>query len=308
MKFYFAPLEGVTGYIYRNAYNKFFGQEIDKYFTPFIVPTMNYCFTSKELNDIKPEHNKNMKVIPQILTNNVEYFLSTTEKLNEFGYDEINLNLGCPSGTVVSKFKGSGFLAKREELDMFLEEIFSRANCKISLKTRIGKDSPNEFYELIKIFNKYPLEELIIHPRIRQDFYKNTPNMEVFKDAIKLSKNPLVYNGDIFSVEDFKKFKSECPSIDTVMLGRGLMANPGLIGEIKEKSIDVAFLPLDSRQGNFYYLGFDYFMRNTNTNLAFPMHFWRTYSLSQKLKNSPYATSYKDKIIDINSEGETFNI
>lgn len=198
---------------------------------------MNYCFTSKELNDIKPEHNKNMKVIPQILTNNVEYFLSTTEKLNEFGYDEINLNLGCPSGTVVSKFKGSGFLAKREELDMFLEEIFSRANCKISLKTRIGKDSPNEFYELIKIFNKYPLEELIIHPRIRQDFYKNTPNMEVFKDAIKLSKNSLIYNGDIFSVEDFKKFKSECPSIDTVMLGRGLMANPGLIGEIKEKSI-----------------------------------------------------------------------
>ena len=237
MKFYFAPLEGVTGYIYRNTYNKFFGEEIDKYFTPFIVPTMNYCFTSKELNDIKPEHNKNIKVIPQILTNNADYFLSTTEKLNEFGYDEINLNLGCPSGTVVSKFKGSGFLAKREELDMFLEEIFSKTNCKISLKTRIGKDSPNEFYELINIFNKYPLEELIIHPRIRQDFYKNTPNMEVFKDAIKLSKNPLVYNGDIFSVEDFKKFKSECPSIDTVMLGRGLMANPGLIGEIKEKSI-----------------------------------------------------------------------
>ena len=128
MKFYFAPLEGVTGYIYRNTYNKFFGEEIDKYFTPFIVPTMNYCFTSKELNDIKPEHNKNIKVIPQILTNNADYFLSTTEKLNEFGYDEINLNLGCPSGTVVSKFKGSGFLAKREELDMFLEEIFSKTN------------------------------------------------------------------------------------------------------------------------------------------------------------------------------------
>lgn len=237
MKFYFAPLEGVTGYIYRNTYNKFFDEEIDKYFTPFIVPTMNYCFTSKELNDIKPEHNKNIKVIPQILTNNADYFLSTTEKLNEFGYDEINLNLGCPSGTVVSKFKGSGFLAKREELDMFLEEIFSKTNCKISLKTRIGKDSPDEFYDLIEIFNKYPLEELIIHPRIRQDFYKNTPNMEIFKDAMRLSKNSLVYNGDIFSVEDFKKLKGECISIDTVMLGRGLMANPGLIGEIKNKDI-----------------------------------------------------------------------
>ena len=118
MLLYLSPMVGITGYIVRNAYAHFFPY-IDKYFTPFIVPTKNYCFTSKELNDIKPEHNKNIKVIPQILTNNADYFLSTTEKLNEFGYDEINLNLGCPSGTVVSKFKGSGFLAKREELDMF---------------------------------------------------------------------------------------------------------------------------------------------------------------------------------------------
>lgn len=237
MKFYFAPLEGVTGYIYRNTYNKFFGKEVDKYFTPFVVPTMNYCFTSKELNDVKPDHNRDINVVPQILTNNAEYFLSTTEKLNEFGYDEVNLNLGCPSGTVVSKFKGSGFLSKREELDIFLEEVFSKVNCKISLKTRIGKDSPDEFYELIKIFNKYPLEELIIHPRIRQDFYKNEPNIEVFKDAINLSKNPIVYNGDIFTVEDFNRFKEQCPTVDTVMLGRGLMANPGLIGEIKNHTV-----------------------------------------------------------------------
>ena len=236
MKYYLAPMEGITGYIYRNAYAKSF-HNIDKYFTPFIVPNESKSLKTKEFKDMLPENNRGLNIIPQILTDDAEGFIFTCKKLKQLGYDEVNLNLGCPSGTVVSKFKGSGFLAKREELDMFLEEIFSRANCKISLKTRIGKDSPNEFYELIKIFNKYPLEELIIHPRIRQDFYKNTPNMEVFKDAIKLSKNPLVYNGDIFSVEDFKKFKSECPSIDTVMLGRGLMANPGLIGEIKEKSI-----------------------------------------------------------------------
>ena len=236
MKYYLAPMEGITGFIYRNSYEKFFGG-IDKYFAPFVVPNSSKSLKTKELRDVLPENNKGINLVPQILTNDSEGFILTAKKLKDLGYNEINLNLGCPSGTVVSKFKGSGFLAKREELDMFLEEIFSRANCKISLKTRIGKDSPNEFYELIKIFNKYPLEELIIHPRIRQDFYKNTPNMEVFKDAIKLSKNPLVYNGDIFSVEDFKKFKSECPSIDTVMLGRGLMANPGLIGEIKEKSI-----------------------------------------------------------------------
>ena len=242
MKFYFAPLEGVTGYIYRNAYNKYFGN-IDKYFTPFIVPTMNYCLTSREKNDIIPEHNEGLYIVPQILTNNSEYFLDTVDKLMDYGYDEINLNLGCPSGTVVSKFKGSGFLAKPNELDKFLDEVFSKTSAKISLKTRIGKDSPDEFFELIKIYNKYPLEELIIHPRIRQDFYKNKPNMEIFKAAIELSKNSLCYNGDIFNVEDYNKFKDECPTIDNIMLGRGIIANPALIEEIKTgKVVDKALL------------------------------------------------------------------
>lgn len=233
MKYYFAPLEGVTGYIYRNAYQTFFG-EIDKYFTPFISPTINKGFTSRELNDILPEHNKGLTVVPQILTNNAEYFTRTVNDLTKFGYDEINLNLGCPSGTVVAKHKGSGFLAQREQLDEFLEDIFSKASTKISIKTRIGKDSPDEFYELIKIFNKYPLEELIIHPRIQTDFYKNKPNRSVFKDALELSKNPVCYNGDIFNLSDYRQLVEMYPSLDAVMLGRGLIANPALIGEIKD--------------------------------------------------------------------------
>ncbi|MBE6087457.1 MAG: tRNA-dihydrouridine synthase family protein [Clostridium beijerinckii] len=232
MKYYFAPLEGVTGYIYRNAYETFFGQ-IDKYFMPFISPTKNKSFTSRELNDVLPEHNEGINAIPQILTNNSEYFTDTVNQLTKFGYDEVNLNLGCPSGTVVAKYKGSGFLAQRKQLDEFLEDIFSNASTRISIKTRIGKDSPDEFYELIEIFNKYPLEELIIHPRIQTDFYKNKPKMEVFKDALALSKNPICYNGDIFNVEDYKKLSEAHPKLETVMLGRGLIANPGLIEEIK---------------------------------------------------------------------------
>lgn len=232
MKFYFAPLEGVTGYKYRNAYETFFGQ-IDKYFTPFISPTGNKKFTSRELNDILPQHNKGMNVIPQILTNNAEYFIQTVEELKKFGYDEVNLNLGCPSGTVVAKGRGSGFLAHREELDNFLEEIFSKVSVKISIKTRIGKDSPDEFYEIIKIFNKYPLEELIIHPRIQTDFYNNKPNMKVFKDAFESSKNHVCYNGDIFNVQAYRELTEAFPSLKSVMLGRGLIANPVLIGEIK---------------------------------------------------------------------------
>jgi tRNA-dihydrouridine synthase len=236
MKYYFAPLEGVTGYIYRNAYQTFFG-EIDKYFIPFISPSKNMGFTSRELNDVLPEHNQGLSVVPQILTNNSEYFIGTVNELTKFGYDEINLNLGCPSGTVVAKHKGSGFLAQRKQLDEFLEDIFSKASTKISIKTRIGKDSPDEFYELIEIFNKYPLKELIIHPRIQTDFYKNKPNMEVFKDALTLSKNPVCYNGDIFNATDYRELVEMYPSLDAVMLGRGLIANPALIGEIKNNHV-----------------------------------------------------------------------
>lgn len=236
MKYYFAPLEGVTGYIYRNAYQTFFGQ-IDKYFTPFISPTSNKFFTSRELNDILPEHNEGMPVVPQILANNSEYFIGTVEELTKFGYNEINLNLGCPSGTVVAKHKGSGFLAQRERLDEFLEDVFAKISNKISIKTRIGKNSPDEFYGLIEIFNKYPLEALIIHPRIQTDFYKNKPNMEVFKDALELSKNPVCYNGDIFKVKDYNKLLEIHPSLDAVMLGRGIIGNPALIGEIKNNYV-----------------------------------------------------------------------
>ena len=236
MKYYFAPLEGVTGYIYRNAHQTFFGQ-IDKYFTPFISPTSNKDFTSRELNDILPEHNQGLHVVPQILANNAEYFIRTMKDLAKFGYDEINLNLGCPSGTVVAKHKGSGFLAQRERLDEFLEDIFSEAATKISIKTRIGKNSPDEFYQLIEIFNKYPLEEIIIHPRIQSDFYKNKPNMEVFKDALALSKNPVCYNGDIFSAKGYRELTEMYPSLGAVMLGRGLVANPALIGEIKNNYV-----------------------------------------------------------------------
>lgn len=237
MKYYFAPLEGISGYIYRNAYEKFFPNNIDKYFTPFIVPNQSKSLKTKEFRDVLPENNNGLNIIPQILTNNSEGFIATCKKLKQLGYDEVNLNLGCPSGTVVSKFRGSGFLAKREELDNFLDEIFKIQDMKISIKTRLGVDSADEFYEIMKIYDKYPMEELIIHPRTRKDFYGNKPNMEMFKDALKSSKNTICYNGDIFSVKDYEKFIEECPSVDRIMIGRGSLANPGLINEIKGKGV-----------------------------------------------------------------------
>ena len=231
MNFYFAPMEGLTGYIYRNAHNAFFNN-IDKYFSPFIPANQSEKFKTREINDILPENNQGLVLIPQLLTNNAKDFIHTSKKIKLLGYNEINLNLGCPSRTVVSKDKGSGFLSKKAELDVFLEEIFSQAVTKISIKTRLGKDQPEEFYDLIQIFNKYPIEELIIHPRIQKDFYKNKPNLKIFKEALILSKNPICYNGDIFTVNDYKEFSADFPSVATIMFGRGLVGNPGLISNI----------------------------------------------------------------------------
>ena len=238
MNLYFAPLEGLSGYIYRNAHNIYFGS-IDKYFSPFIVANQSESFKTRELNDILPDNNRGLALVPQLLTNNAKDFIHTSKKIKILGYDEINLNLGCPSGTVVSKNRGSGFLSKRVELDDFLSEVFSQAVTKISVKTRLGKDQYEEFYELIKIFNKYPISELIIHPRIQKDFYKNKPNLKIFRDALTLSKAPVCYNGDIFTAKAYKEFLIDFPDVNTIMLGRGLIVNPGLIREItRDKKLD----------------------------------------------------------------------
>lgn len=234
MKYYLAPLEGVTTYVYRNAYHQFF-HPMDKYFTPFIVPHQNKKFSTREQKELSPENNKELPVVPQLLTNHADDFLKTATDIKALGYQEINLNLGCPSGTVVAKHKGSGFLAFPEELDRFLDTIYTKSDMKISIKTRIGKSDPEEFYKLIEIYNQYPISELIIHPRIQTDFYKNKPNWDIFRDALKLSKNPLCYNGDIFTAHDQTQFTNTFPNVETIMYGRGIIANPALILCIADK-------------------------------------------------------------------------
>ena len=231
MKFYMAPTEGLTGYVFRSAYQRHF-HNIDRYFTPFIN---NAKMNHREVADILPEHNAGMEVIPQILTNRVEDFVAVSKALAEYGYEEVNLNLGCPSGAVVSKGRGSGFLAMPEKLDRFLDGIFSRCPLKISIKTRIGKLDAADWEELLAIYEKYPMTELIIHPRIQRDFYKNTPDMEAFAKAEEISSHPLCYNGDVFSVEDYERVTKRFPSVERMMLGRGILMNPGLIDEINGK-------------------------------------------------------------------------
>lgn len=231
MKYYFAPMEGITGYLYRNAHQDYF-PGLDRYMTPFLAPNQKTCFRTREREDVLPGHNRGMDVVPQILTNKAEEFLRAAGELKEYGYREVNLNLGCPSRTVASKCRGAGFLAVPEELDRFLDEIFEKADVEISIKTRIGKDSGEEFAHLMEIYNQYPVKELIIHPRVQKDFYRNTPNLDVFAQGFARSRCPVCYNGDIRTVADVKRIKERFPALERVMIGRGLLANPGLAGEL----------------------------------------------------------------------------
>lgn len=233
MKFYLAPMESMTGYVFRNAYHKYF-HNVDKYFTPFIAST---GLSHKELNDILPEHNKGMCVVPQILTNKVEDFLVVAGKLKDFGYETVNLNLGCPSGTVVAKKRGAGQLADTVELERFLDGIFAKCPAKISVKTRIGMQDEAEWGALQNIFNKYPLEEIIVHPRLQQDFYKNPVHYDVFEQAMASLKMPVCYNGDIHTKAKYDAFTARFPKVDIVMLGRGIFMNPGLIDEIRATEV-----------------------------------------------------------------------
>ena len=232
MKIYLAPLEGITGWIFRSAVHECFGG-FDKYFVPFIRPNQMGHFSAREKKDISPEHNPGMYAVPQILTNKAEDFLRTAKTLKGYGYSEVNLNLGCPSKTVVTKGRGAGFLADPEKLDAFLYEIYEKCELRISIKTRIGMDDPDEFGRLLEIYNRYPAEELIIHPRVQKDFYKNTPRMEIFARALKESVNPVCYNGDIFTPDDFKRFTEDHPAAKRVMTGRGVLADPALARRIR---------------------------------------------------------------------------
>lgn len=231
MQFYFAPLEGITGYIYRNAFHVFFGEGMTKYFTPFIATAGEGKVKKRSLRDVMPENNNGLPIVPQLLSNNWEDFSNLCHYLKTLGYEEVNLNLGCPYGTVVSKGKGAGFLGRREQLKEFLDRIFEKAVVEISVKTRIGIESCEEFETLLELYHQYPLKELIIHPRVQKDFYGNKPRMAAFEEALRKCKMPVCYNGDIFTVKDYRNFTEAYPLAERIMIGRGFLTNPAMLRE-----------------------------------------------------------------------------
>lgn len=226
MKIYLAPLEGITTYVFRNAVNACFGGA-DKFFTPFFSPQTKRHAGSFPMQGILPSNNEGLRLVPQMLTDDAEDFLNWERDMHNYGYDEINLNLGCPSGTVVSKNRGAGALGNPESLDALLDGIYSKTKARVSVKTRLGMHDAEEFYRLLEIYNQYPMEELIIHARVKDEMYGGHVHRDVYDWAKAHSKNRLVYNGDIFKPGDVN------PADEVIMLGRGMVADPSLARRIK---------------------------------------------------------------------------
>ena len=237
MRCYFAPMEGITDSIYRRLHHKYFGG-VDRYFMPFLSPTIHRTLTHKEDRELPTADSEAFQAVPQVLTKVPEDFLWAAQVCADRGYDEVNLNVGCPSGTVVSKGKGSGMLRDINTLDAFLEAVFSASPLPISVKTRLGLESPEEFPAVLEVFNRYPIRELTVHPRVRKQFYDGPVDRDAFRYAAENAKMPLCYNGDLFSRQDLAQFQQEYPHIPAVMLGRGLVGDPGLL----QNTTDVAAL------------------------------------------------------------------
>ena len=228
MQYYFAPMEGLTDGIYRRLHQKYF-PGIDRYFIPFISPTIHRSLTTKETRELPPASSWQTPTVPQVLTKVADDFLWIARVCTDLGYEELNLNLGCPSGTVTAKGKGSGMLRDLQALDSFLHEICAGSHLPVSIKTRLGFTSADEFPAILEILNRYPIEELTVHPRVRAAFYNGPVDLAQFRYALQNSRAPLCYNGNLCSTEDIIAFQKDFPQVGAVMLGRGLIGNPGLL-------------------------------------------------------------------------------
>lgn len=223
-----APMEGVTGHVFRRVHAECFG-ELDRYYTPFLVPPhVGSSFGARAAREIDLSANRGLDVIPQLLTNNADEFVWATGLLAALGYTEVNLNLGCPSGTVVAKGKGAGFLRNLDELEAFLRDICDRSCLPVSVKTRVGIRDDAEYERILELYCQLPLKELIVHPRVQRDRYQGAPRWALYGETLARAPFPVAYNGDVFAPDDMEALVRAYPQTRHVMLGRGILANPAL--------------------------------------------------------------------------------
>ncbi len=228
---YLAPLQGFTDFVYRRVYSQVFSG-IDAFFIPYIS-VKNNAILRKYEKEVLAVNNPQTRVIPQVLANSAEEILFLTNYLSTLGYTEINLNLGCPYPMVTKRGMGAGLLPFPEKIEAILAAFFKNSGLKLSVKMRVGLVSGNEIEKVVPVLNQFPLSEVILHPRIAKQLYSGEIIDSAFEFATASLKHQLVYNGDVNSVDNYKRIHQKFSGIDCFMVGRGVLMNPFLPAEIK---------------------------------------------------------------------------
>ncbi len=230
-----SPLQGFTDFRFRNAFNTYFGG-IDTFYSPYIRFNGKMVIKSSFQKDILPENNTVPKVIPQIMTNDAEEFLFVVKFIQQFGYKELNWNLGCPYPMVTKRGMGSGLICDPQKIDHILDRVHTETDIVVSMKMRMGYENSEEILHVFPILEKYPIKNIAIHARIGKQLYKGGVDLESFQRCLDATNQKLYYNGDITSVAVFREMQERFPKIDHWMIGRGLIADPFLPSMIKDNT------------------------------------------------------------------------
>ena len=229
---YLAPVLGVTDWIFRSAFMRVFGG-FDFAVTPFVKTIKGGGCRPGKLLDFLPQNNKLLPIHPQILTGNPDDFLEMASALFDLGYQTVNLNLGCPMPTSTKKNKGAGLLPQADRLDAFLAKVTRKMQPRLSLKIRTGLDDNSDLDGLIPVFNRYPLQEIIVHPRTAKQRYSGALDFTSFEKCLAEILHEIVYNGDIRTIQDFDQLSGRYVNVKKWMIGRGALQDPLLPGAIK---------------------------------------------------------------------------
>ena len=233
MRYTMAPMEGIAGHLYRNVQERVFPGAC-AYYAPFITTTQYDRVASHYLTDLLPSNNTVPCLVPQIMANDAAAFIRMADKLREMGYREVGLNLGCPSGTVVKKGRGAGFLGKPDDMRRFFDAVFAvDRGYAVSVKTRVGIDDEREAEAIWDVFRSYPISEVTVHPRLLSDGYRNDVRLGAFEGALRSLSCPVQYNGDVRGREDAQRILALFPGCSGIMIGRGALADPGIFRELK---------------------------------------------------------------------------
>lgn len=308
-----SPLQGFTDFRFRNAFHKHFGG-IDTFYSPYIKLNGKLVVKGSYERDILPENNSTLEVIPQIITNDAEEFLFVAKYVQQFGYKELNWNLGCPYPMVAKCGMGSGLIKNTDQIEHILKRVHNETDIIVSMKMRMGYENATEILDVFPILEQYPIKNIAIHARIGKQLYKGGVDLDSFQKCLDTSKQKIYYNGDITSVTKFNELQERFPSIEHWMIGRGLIADPFLPSMIKNNTTEYPKNKLEIFEAfhDEIYQQYDAYLQGPTPIRMKMLGFWEYFSESfsnpqktfKKIKKAGNSKNYEIAVKEIFKNGE----